>query len=422
MTDDATAVSVPDLSGLRILAFCDHYPPSETGGGAERVAHEVYRRLAAAGARITVIAAVPAGVADAVETAAAVNGAVETATDGQRVADGTVEEAGSLEVVRVTGRDLSRLTGAQVLAATGLLGHASRAVERLGPHVLHANSLHFQSTVAAARLARRTGLPLVTTVHVAGIERLPAPVRGATAVWEQTVGRFVLRSSRTAIAVSDSVAAHVASRGMSPERIRVVPNGVDLARFVPGETTEPPTVAFVGRLIANKGPETLVAAAAMLAGRGVAFRLVLAGDGPQRRELEARVAASPALAERTTFTGFISDVAGVLAGATVLARPSLTEGMPLAVLEAMAAGAVVVASDIPANRELVHHDRTGLLVPVGDVDALGAAIERLVGDPELVARLAGAGRRVADGHAWEVTAARTADVLVEATGRTGTWR
>ncbi|MBX3284841.1 MAG: glycosyltransferase [Actinobacteria bacterium] len=284
-----------------------------------------------------------------------------------------------------------------------------------GPHVLHANSLHFQTTVAATWAARRNGVPLVTTVHLAGIDLLPAHVRAATGLWERTVGRWVLATSAEGGGRVRAVDQHVRTR-IGDRRVHVVPNGVDLGVFVPGAELDPPVIAFVGRLIANKGPAVLVAAARTLAEADRSFRLLLVGDGPQREELEDAVAASPALAERTTFTGFSSAVHEHLAGAAILVRPSLTEGMPLAVLEAMAADVCPVVSDIPANRLVVDHDRTGLLFPVGDADALAAVLATLLDDPERRRTLARTGHEVAQSFSWDATAAGTAAVLVDAAG------
>ena len=393
----ADIADLADLRGLRVLAFCDYFPPSSSGGGSERVAFEVYRRLSAAGASVTVVTAVP---------------------PGSTVADPSEGALAGVEVVTVVGRDLSRITGAQVLVATGLRRRAHALVEAQRPHVLHANSLHFQTTVAATWLARHTALPLVTTVHLAGIDLLPAHVRAATGVWERTIGRWVLATSTEVVAVSEAVDDHVRTRTSADQRVHVVPNGVDLDVFVPGPEADPPVIAFVGRLIANKGPAVLVAAARILAEAGRRFRLLFVGDGPQRAELEADVAACPALAERTTFTGFSPVVHEHLAGASILVRPSLTEGMPLAVLEAMAAEVCTVVSDIPANRLVVDADRTGLLFPVGDVAALSSVLADLLDHPDRRRALARRGYEVAQGFSWDATAAGTAAVLVDAAGWT----
>jgi len=353
------------------------------------VAAETWSRLAADGFEVVVLAANPPN-------------------RGPRAGSA---DCNGVQVVSLPGLDLSAVTGAQVLVARGLLRRAREVAEEFAPHVLHAHSLHFQTTVAAARLARGRGVPLATTVHVAGIADLPLAVRSATALWERTVGRFVIQRSDALLAVSESVAEHAIRRGARPDAVQVVPNGVDVARFVPGEPAAPPVIAFVGRLIANKGPDVLVRATSQAVRAGADLRVEIIGDGPMRPALEAMVAKDPLLADRVTFTGFDPDVASRLATASVLVRPSTTEGMPLAVLEAMAAGTAVVATDIAPNRELISHGITGLLFPVGEVGALTRCLLRLVDDHGLRRSLAAAGRAKAASHSWEVATERTGAAL-----------
>jgi len=128
---------------------------------------------------------------------------------------------------------LAQLVNAQVALAPGLLGAARRLVEELRPQVLHATSVHFQGSRAAALLARRRRLPLVTTGHVASMSQLPLATRTATTLYEHTAGRFILRTSSRVIAVSESVATHLRQLGAPADRTVVVHNGVDHHRFHP---------------------------------------------------------------------------------------------------------------------------------------------------------------------------------------------
>jgi glycosyltransferase involved in cell wall biosynthesis len=119
----------------------------------------------------------------------------------------------------------------------------------------------------------------------------------------------------------------------------------------------------------------------------------VAGGGPLAADL-ARDAVSRGLADRITFLGSIdeADVAALLGQCRLLVLPSRWEGMPVSVMEAMAAGVPVVAYDVPGVRELVQHDVTGLLAPPGDTNALAALIEQLLADPARAANLGAAGR------------------------------
>src|SRR5262249_33102079 len=146
----------------------------------------------------------------------------------------------------------------------------------------------------------------------------------------------------------------------------------------PGEI---PVVAFVGRLSREKAPEVLLRAV-----KGTGTQVLVAGEGPLRPALEAE--ANPA---QVRFLGFLPDVGPVLAAADGLALPSRTEGLPMAVLEAMAAGVPVVASAVGSLPEVLG-EGAGMLVPPGDAEALRRALESLWA-PRTRESLASAARR-----------------------------
>jgi glycosyltransferase involved in cell wall biosynthesis len=353
---DLVAAADPLAAGRRVLMFCDYYDVGSCGG-AERVAAEVAKGLRAGGALTRTISVAPKSLPRA---------------------SGRSDET----VVRATGIDLSKVFGVELQASPTAARVASRAMREFRPDLMYAHSLHFQSSLAAARLRRRSGIPLVTTVHVGSVDELPPTVRAATRVFESTIGRFILHRSDAVIAVSDAVAAHVRSLGVAAAKINVVPNGVDHETFHPGPPRAqggPLEVVFVGRLIANKAPEVVVRAIERVRAAAVAVRVTFVGDGPERDALEASVR-SLGLDDVVRFVGEQADVADYLRNADVFVRPSLTEGMSLAVLEAMACGLCVIASDIRANRELLGDNRSGLLVSPGDSDALAAAITALASD------------------------------------------
>jgi glycosyltransferase involved in cell wall biosynthesis len=155
------------------------------------------------------------------------------------------------------------------------------------------------------------------------------------------------------------------------------------------------------RLHPQKGHATLLAAAA----RVPDATFVLAGDGPLRAELEEK-ARELGLAGRCVFLGHRSDVADLLAAADLVVLPSLFEGLPVSVLEAMAARRPVVATAIGGTDEAISHELTGLLVAPSDAAALAAAIQRVQSDPALARRLAAAGRERVEREFSSVTTAR----------------
>ena len=211
------------------------------------------------------------------------------------------------------------------------------------------------------------------------------------------------------------------------DRLRIVHCGVDPDRLPaagpvaarPGaEGGGGPRILFVGRLAGVKGAPLLLDAAARLAGRHPGLTLTFVGDGPERAGLEARAAAL-GLGARTEFTGYLGQegVAARLAQADVLALPSFAEGVPVVLMEAMAAGLPVVTTRIAGIPELVEDGVSGLLVPPGDGDALAAALDRLAGDPALAAAMGRAGRAaVLAGYRADAEAAWLARLLTAPPG------
>jgi glycosyltransferase involved in cell wall biosynthesis len=200
------------------------------------------------------------------------------------------------------------------------------------------------------------------------------------------------------LAVSEGVARRLRIHFRVPERkIQVVRNGVDAERFRraadPGLRAslagggERPIVLTIARLDPQKGHVHLLAAAAEVP--DAVF--LLAGEGGERPRLEAQARAL-GIAGRVRFLGHRDDVPELLAACDLLVLPSLYEGLPLSVLEAMAAGRPVVATAVGGTDEAVVHGETGLLVPAAAPAALAEAIRHLLGDPVRAARLGQAGR------------------------------
>ena len=380
--------SWPDVQGLKVLGYCDHFH-SPMIGGSERVALEVYTAMRERGADISVLTALPGAKSDW----------------------SSVEGTPTWTHPMI---DLTNVIKLQFGLSPGLFRRSVEIVEEIEPRVLHASSIHFQSARVAASTARRTGLPLVTTAHVGSIEHLPLAPRLATDAYERSIGSRILAASTKVIAVSESVAAHVIELGASPEKVVVVPNGVDTDLFRPTAGGQSNQIAFVGRLVSNKGSEEALEAFSKL--NRSDWQLVFVGDGPMKHRLELK-ARELGVAVNVQFLGARSDVAAILAKSAIVVRPSLTEGRSLTILEAMASGACVVASDILPNRELIRDGVTGILTPVGDHLLLAEALRRLVDDGSRRSSIGVAARDAILRSTWDATASMTAEVLVEAAGR-----
>jgi len=194
------------------------------------------------------------------------------------------------------------------------------------------------------------------------------------------------------IAVSKAVASIV-----SGPTVRVIYPGIDLGRFrepTPAaiHARRPPVVGTAARLVPIKAIEYLIRSVAAVRKRIGDLRLEIAGSGPELRPLQAE-ANSLGLADGVRFLGWRPDMATVLPRWDVFILPSLDEGFPIALLEAMAAGLPVIASDVGGVPELVNHGETGFLVRPRDVDGLSERLVYLVPDRQARASMGAAGRR-----------------------------
>lgn len=205
--------------------------------------------------------------------------------------------------------------------------------------------------------------------------------------------RAELRAAAAYVALTEEMREQMAGIGLDPARIVVLPNGVETARFAlaAAEERDPLALLAAGRLTPRKGLDDLIDAVALLVAEGRPVTLRIVGDGTERERLRAR-AESRGLSAAVSFPGWRDDLRPEFAHGGVFVLPSLGEGMSNVLLEAMASGCPVVASDIAANREVVRHGASGLLAPVRDPAALAGALRRIIDDRGL-ARALGEGAR-----------------------------
>jgi glycosyltransferase involved in cell wall biosynthesis len=294
------------------------------------------------------------------------------------------------------------------------IGRTVRRIQREWPiDVMHAHMM-VPDGWAAARIGHELGVPAVGTAHRADV--LDVPAQGAKARMRvaeaiQTLDAVVTVSR----AIGD--AADAIARPRRP--ITVVPNGADETVFLPrgaaaareriGLPADGPVISYVGKLVPRKGVDDLVEAMGILAARASgAPRLVMAGIGPLREPLERR-AAELGVADRITWLGKVphDDVGRVMSTGDVFVLPSLSEGLPTVVCEAMACGLPVVATAVDGTPESVDDPHTGLLVPPHDPGALAQALARVLDDDALRAAMGTeALRRSGEDYTWAANARR----------------
>lgn len=306
---------------------------------------------------------------------------------------------------------LDRRGARRPIRAVAWLLVAARLVEWARANAIHHVHVHFANPAAlVARLAAETGeLSVSLSVHgPEDFDEFPGNVldekcRGAAFV--RTISRYSF--DRVLRILSEEQRAKVA----------IVHCGVSLDAFQPSAASPSGDATFrllcVGRLCANKAQADLLRAVRALRSEGVPVVLRLVGDGPERGRLE-ELARTLELAPYVTFAGAVGRdrIAGYLCACDVFALPSLAEGLPASLMEAMAAGRPVVSTAIAGIPELVQDGVTGLLVAPGDSDGLASALLRLWGDPDLRRRLARAGRaRVESDFDQEASARAMADLF-----------
>jgi starch synthase (maltosyl-transferring) len=234
--------------------------------------------------------------------------------------------------------------------------------------------------------------------------------------WPLRLDRLTNRFVDFHVCVSQAVADFSADvAGLPRARLSVIPNGVDVATYAAADPADRQALGLpqdayvvlaVGRLDPQKGLHHLFDAARGLLPRFPELHFVLVGDGPLHSELKARAEQAP-LTGRIHLTGWRPDVPSLLKMGDALVLPSLWEGMPNVVLEAMAAGLPVVASRVEGVAELVIPEQTGLLVSPGAAGELESAISRLLADPERGRVMGRNGQvRVSAHFSWETMVER----------------
>ena len=257
-----------------------------------------------------------------------------------------------------------------------------------GANVVHSHE--FTMAVYGAAAARRANARHVITMH--------GGLYYAGALRRRLAMRWAARRSDALVGVSVATATELQrTLGVTPPRLQIVPNGIPLrtgARdrvrielsIAPAELL----IVAVGNLYPVKGHAVLLDALATLRDhRG--WSLAIAGRGEEEAALRARAAAA-GIAERVHILGFRNDIPDILAAGDIFAMPSLSEGLPLALVEAMSFGLPIVVSRVGGIPEVVTDNVHALLVPPSDVGALAAALRALIGDPARRSRLGDSAR------------------------------
>ena len=357
----------------------------------------------------------------------------------------SLKMGGSEKVAIDVAQALDRTEFEPHVCALDLDGELSRDLDRNGiPHyVLHRKGLEAAVFRRLFAVIRNNGIDVVHTHHFTQLffAALPARLAGARIIHteheffsyrEATMARTLLgpllRLCERMTVVGPGVADYfTGTLGIPRDRIAVIPNGVDLAAFDAdrelarrdlGLEAEEMVLGTVGRLEPEKDQATLIDVFQRIRRTYPRSRLLIAGTGSLSEQLHAH-AVRVGAADRTLFLGYRRDVARLLAAMDVFVLPSLREGLPISLIEAMAARRAVVASDIGSVKDLIRDRENGLVAPAGDTAAFTAAVEALLASPNLREQLAREARRTTEASYSLPAVVRTyADLYRSAAART----
>jgi hypothetical protein len=359
---------------------------------------------------------------------------LQLTTPRHRGAVADVEDVDGLRFHRTPMHGIVR-SGASVAV---YLREMSATAARIGelarsfcPDILHAHS-PVLNALPALWVGRKLGIPVVYEVRAlwedAAVDHGSMTEGNARYRASRALESFVLRHAGHVTTICEGLRQEIVARGISADRVTVIPNAVDTDAFQVGGVPDPvlrkalgldgkTVVGFAGSFYAYEGLDLLVEAAARLLPRRADLCLLLVGGGPHEEALKELVAAR-GLGDRVVFTGRVphAEVQRYYELIDILTYPRrrmrLTDIVtPLKPLEAMAQGRMFVASDVGGHRELIRDGETGFLFPAGDAGALADAIDKLIERRASWPRLAEQARRFVESErTWARSVARYADV------------
>ena len=344
---------------MKILVLIHEFPP--VGGGGGRAAQDICLGLVKLGHEITVLTAQLKGLPK------------EEDVDGIHVL-----RLPSLR--REAFRADLKAMGGYVLSG---LWAGYRLIKRWRPDLIH---VHFAVPAGALAwmLSNLTGIPYIMTVHLGDV---PGGVPEKTGGWFKWILPFtypIWRGAKRVIAVSEftrQLALKHYQRG-----IEVIPNGVDLDRLRPAgiRVQEPPRIVFAGRMMAQKNPLQIVYTLAEL--KDLPWQCVLLGDGPLMSEVRQAIA-EHGLLERFMLPGWVTpeEVLNWFDKSDILFMPSLSEGLPVVGVQALAKGLALIVSDIGGFVDLVNEGENGHLIDGSNPDAYAFALRELLLDHKRLA-------------------------------------
>lgn len=267
------------------------------------------------------------------------------------------------------------------------LPRAARQIKGLGVQVLHCHG--YKPAVYAYLIGLLTGIRVIATCHLWFVDA-GAPLKMRLMI---KLEKLFYRRFPSVVAVSDKIRKVLLESGVPPARVRVIRNGISVAdttrEVVRHDRNEACKIVNVARLTAQKAQKDLIAATRILKDSGVNVKVFIAGEGELREQLQAQIRLA-GLEGSVELLGFVSDVRSLLQQADIFALPSIDEGMPVSLLEAVSIGIPVVATAVGDVPELIQDGISGRIVAQNNPQEIAGAILDLLRDPDFAAGLANA--------------------------------
>lgn len=367
---------------MRILIINYEFPP--LGGGAGNVSAYIARHTVARGAEVVVLTAHYKGL------------------PRYEVIDGY-----QIHRVPALRRSVYRCTVPEMFSfVANSIIPSWRLARQFKPDLIHIHS-GFPTGPLGYWLKLTQRIPYLMTLHGAEVPGFLPEEIGTLQNLLAPATNVVWQAASAVIAVSEGL-RDLSLKSMPDVKIGVIPNGVDCTHFAPASQPKPATnekqqLLFVGRVVAQKGLTYLLQALAQLKAAGVTnWHFNIVGDGPLRPDLETE-AINLGIADQVTFTGWLpfEQVPETMRGADMFVLPSVIEGMPLVLLQAMACGLPVLATKVSGSVDLVQPGRNGWLAEACQPDSLANALQDALTQPEQLPAMGKQSRKIALTMDWQ---------------------
>ena len=303
-----------------------------------------------------------------------------------------------------------------------------RLVQERDIEIIHALMDYSTNTAVASFVSRVMNIPFVCSVQGVGTRTGRFVVDALAECYDWTIERLISRNAKKLILLSKSLVSRTRKLGVPDSKVVVIPSGIDCTRFDPrrpeimrksaelrnelGIGQNDIVVGFVGRLVPAKGLLCLLAAIKQIKREFPNVVLLIVGDGPQRAELQLK---ARDLSLKTVFAGYQIETPPYYALMDVFALPSLFEGLPVVVLEAMAMEKAVVATNVGGTPDIVIEGGNGFLVPTRDVERVASALRKLIANESLRTTMGRVGRAlVQKSFLWDDIVGKVEKVYEEA--------